>query len=185
MYKKFNLVEAFLFYICAAKDTYICTPNHIKINKKMSKLNFLKNEFPKLVKNLNPEAKGSWGVLNGQQMVEHMADSIREATGKEKLTILTPADKLDKAKEFAMSDKEFKPGTKNIKMSETPHQMRTTGIEQAIKEYEKELEGFVNYFETNKGATLPNSFFGNLNYEEWLHLFHKHATHHLKQFGLL
>ena len=48
----------------------------------MDKLNFLKTEFPKLLRNLNPEAKGEWGVLNGQQMVEHMAESISYATGK-------------------------------------------------------------------------------------------------------
>jgi hypothetical protein len=151
----------------------------------MNKLEFLRKDFPKLLHGLNPEAKGSWGVMSGLQMAEHMSASVREATGKEKLEILTPADKVEKAKEFAMSDKEFKPNTKNTKMPEQPLPVRNATMQEAIKEYEKELLDFINYFEINKGATLPNSFFGNLNFAEWLHLLHKHATHHAKQFGLL
>lgn len=151
----------------------------------MDKLKFLKENFPILLKELSPDAKGNWGVLNGQQMVEHMADSVREATGKESLQILTPADRVEKAKEFAMSDKEFKPLTKNSKMSETPAPVRNINMKEAIKEYQSELHDFIHYFEINKGATLPNSFFGNLNFAEWVHLFHKHAVHHAKQFGLL
>ena len=151
----------------------------------MAKLNFLKNEFPKLLKGLSPQAKGSWGVLKGQQMVEHMSDSVRVATGKEQHTILTPADKVEKVKDFAMSDKEFKPNTKNSMMSETPADVRKGNMEEAIKEFEGELHEFITYFETHKGATLPNPFFGNLNFDEWVHLFHKHAVHHCKQFGLL
>jgi hypothetical protein len=151
----------------------------------MSKLNFLKLEFPKLLETLNPTVKGSWGVLNGQQMVEHMADSIRVATGKEKHQILTPADKLDKVKDFAMSDKEFKPDTKNTTMPDVPEPVRNSSMQDAIAEYKNEWNDFINYFEAHKEQTLPNPFFGNLNFQEWVHLFHKHAVHHCKQFGLL
>jgi hypothetical protein len=151
----------------------------------MNKLDFLKIEFPRLAKTLAPDTMGSWGVLNAQKMVEHMADSVREATGKEKLQILTPVDRLDKMKEFAMSDKDFKPGIKNTKMPDNPLPPRTQSMQNAIDEYLQEVNDFVNYFETHKEATLPNSFFGNLNYGEWLHLFHKHAIHHCKQFGLV
>lgn len=151
----------------------------------MEKINFLKTELPLLFERLAPDTKGAWGVLNAQQMVEHMADSVREATGKLQLKVLTPEDKLPKAKEFVMSEKEFKPGTKNIKMPEIPSAARNKNMKEAIQEYQKELTDFINYFETNKGERLPNSFFGSLNFEEWVQLFHKHATHHLKQFGLL
>ena len=48
----------------------------------MDKLTFLETEFPKLLRTLNPDAKGEWGVLNGQQMVEHMTESVSFATGK-------------------------------------------------------------------------------------------------------
>lgn len=151
----------------------------------MDKLHFLKTEFPKLLQTLKPDAKGNWGVLNGIQMVEHMADSVKEATGKLHLTILTPEDRLEKVKEFALSDKDFKPNTQNIKMPTTPSPARNKTMQEAISEFENEVVDFLSYFENNKGGTLPNSFFGNLNFEEWTHLLSKHAKHHCKQFGLL
>lgn len=43
---------------------------------------FLKTEFIPLLHKLNSTDKGSWGVLNAQQMVEHFADSVMNASGK-------------------------------------------------------------------------------------------------------
>jgi hypothetical protein len=151
----------------------------------MDKLNFLKNEFPQLLEKLDPNAKGAWGVMNGQQMVEHMAESISFATGRNNQSLHTPAEHVGKYKEFAMSDKEFKPNTKNALMSETPVPTTKASMKDAIEGLKKEINAFIAYFENNKGATLTNSFFGDLNFGEWTHLFHKHAVHHCKQFGLL
>lgn len=151
----------------------------------MDKLNFLKTEFPKLLRTLDPLAKGEWGVMNGQQMVEHMAESISFATGKNNQALHTAPELVGRYKEFAMSDKEFKPNTPNALLSDTPSPIAKSSIEEAVLEVEKEIAAFVNYFETNKGSTLMNSFFGDLNFEEWTHLFNKHAVHHCKQFRLL
>lgn len=151
----------------------------------MDKLTFLKIEFPKLVRTLNPEAKGEWGVLNGQQMVEHMAESISYATGNNNQPLHSPVEHVDKYKSFAMSDKEFKPNTPNALMSAVPAPIIQSNMEEAVQEMEKQIAAFINYFETNKGATITNPFFGDLNFDEWVHLLHKHAVHHSKQFRLL
>ena len=151
----------------------------------MDKLHFLQNEFPTLVAKLKADTKGSWGVLNAQQMVEHMSDSISFATGKNNQALISPAGKVDVFKSFAMSDKEFKPNTPNSLMSEIPAPAKHNNMEASIDELKTTINDFVNYFESNKGATLTNPFFGNLNFEEWTHLLHKHAVHHCKQFGLL
>jgi hypothetical protein len=151
----------------------------------MEQLTFVQNELPKLFGKLTPETKGAWGVLGAQGMVEHMADSIREATGKLTLTVLTPADKVEGAKSFMMSDKPFKENTKNIKMAETPAPLRLANLTEAIAEYNSEVLDFIAYFKGKEETTLPNSFFGNLNFAEWTHLFHKHGMHHCKQFGLV
>lgn len=151
----------------------------------MDKLNFLKNEFPKLLQNLKADAKGSWGVMNGQQMVEHMAESISYATGKNNKNLHTAVEQLEKFKSFAMSDKEFRPNTKNALMGEVQEPIQKQNMAEAIQELEKQITSFINYFETNKDATITNPFFGNLNFEEWVHLLHKHAVHHCKQFGLI
>lgn len=151
----------------------------------MDKLNFIKNEFPKLLGKLDPHAKGSWGVMNAQQMIEHMAESVSFATGKNNQKLHTPVEQVEKYKEFAMSDKEFKPNTKNALMTELPIPTRKATMEEAIAELEKEIMNFTTFFENNPGAKLTNSFFGDLNFEEWTHLLHKHAVHHSKQFGIL
>lgn len=151
----------------------------------MDKLNFLKTEFPKLLRTLSSEAKGEWGVLNGQQMVEHMAESISYATGKNMQALYSPIEQVARFKEFAMSDKEFKPNTKNVLMSEAPVPVSKLTMEDAIRDLENITAAFINYFKTNNGATITNPFFGDLNFEEWVHLLHKHAVHHCKQFSLL
>jgi len=151
----------------------------------MDKLNFLKSEFPKMVATLNPESKGKWGVLNAQQMVEHMADSVSIATGKNNQKLHTPAEQVAAYKSFAMSEKEFKPNTKNALMSEVPAPVVKPTMAAAIKTYEETLADFINYFNQHEGATLTNPFFGELNFQEWIHLLHKHAVHHCKQFALL
>jgi hypothetical protein len=150
-----------------------------------NKLDFITNEFPQLLKKLDPNAKGAWGVLNAQQMVEHMAESISYATGKNNQQLHTPAEHLGKYREFAMSEREFNPNTKNALMPEVPAPSTKAGMQEAIEEMEKQTAAFISYFENNKNATLTNSFFGDMNFEEWVHLFHKHAVHHGRQFGLL
>jgi DinB superfamily len=151
----------------------------------MSKLLFLQTELPILLRTLSATAKGEWGVLNGQQMIEHLADAISYASGNNNQTLHSPIDQVDKYKAFAMSDKEFKPNTKNVLMSETPTPVLKSTVAEALEELEKQITAFINYFETNKGATITNPFFGELNFEEWTHLLHKHAVHHCKQFRLL
>ncbi len=151
----------------------------------MNKLFFIQNEFPKLVSILNGDEKGKWGVLNALQMVEHMADSVNMATGKNKQKLHTPPEHVQAYKNFAMSDKEFKPNTKNALMSETPIPSKTNSVKEAIKEYNESVANFISYFENKKETTLTNPFFGELNFDEWIHLLHKHAVHHCKQFGLL
>jgi len=151
----------------------------------MNKLDFLKTEFPRLLRTLDPARKGVWGVMNGQEMAEHMAESISFATGNNTQPLHTPVEHVAKYKEFAMSDKEFKPNTKNALMSETPVPAKKANMEEAVRDVEKQIADFVRYFEKHKGSTLTNSFFGDLNFEEWTHLFHKHAMHHLKQFELI
>ena len=151
----------------------------------MDKLKFLKTDFIKLLSTLKSTDKGNWGLLNGQQMVEHMSDSVRIANGKDKMQLHTPEKQVEAFRKFAMSDKEFKPNTKNALLSETPPPVRNANMQEAILELENEITAFISYFEINKDATITNPFFGDLNFEEWVHLLFKHAMHHCKQFGLM
>lgn len=149
------------------------------------KLDFLRNKFVPLLQNLEPDAKGRWGVLNGQQMVEHFSDALRNASGKLHLPRITPDEHLPKMREFLMSEKPFKENTKNPLMSEQPLPATHALMIDSINELQQELNEFFAAFEKNPALTTGNAFFGSLNYEQNVHLLHKHAQHHLKQFGLI
>ena len=151
----------------------------------MDKLNFIKNDFPKIVRSLSAEAKGNWGVLNAQQMVEHMSYSVHFATADFATELVTPERNIEKFRAYALGENEMAVNSKNRMLPDEPIPTKNIDMETAVKEYEAEVNAFVNYFETNKGATLMNPIFGEFTYDQWLHLHYKHAYHHAKQFGLV
>lgn len=150
-----------------------------------AKLEFLSVTFPNLVAQLDANANGAWGVMNAQQMVEHMSYSIRIANGRLPMEIVTPAESLEKVKGFMLSDKPFRENTKNSMLPDTALPITQLDMESAISELKNEIQLFVDVFQKEPDKMITNPFFGNLNSDEWLHLLHKHATHHARQFGLL
>lgn len=149
------------------------------------KLNFISNTVPALLLQLESTVHGKWGVLNAQQMVEHLSDSVRIANGKRVEKLLTPIENLERVRAFMLSDKPFKENTKNIQMPEIPAPIVNTSMQEAIQELKSELQDFVDTFENNALKTITNPFFGDLNFEEWTHLLHKHFEHHCRQFNLI
>ena len=149
-----------------------------------SKLNFLLNEYPAILRNLDPSKKAEWGKMNVHQMIEHMSDSVREANGKTPRTLLTPPERLQQSRDFLMSDKEFRPNTKNSMMGEEPLPVKHSSVEMSIEELEIELKDFQKHYASNPDSIIMNPFFGELDFNGWIQLLHKHAMHHLKQFGV-
>lgn len=146
---------------------------------------FFKEEYIPLLQKLTGKEVGAWGVLSPQGMIEHMTDSIGVAHGRIKEELQTPTAVLERVRAFALSDKEFKPDTKNSLMSETPAELRFLTIAEAIAELQEEINLFFKYYKENPEQKVLNPFFGEFNYDEWLHLLRKHAVHHLKQFNLI
>lgn len=144
---------------------------------------FLSETWFEYLNSLTGKEKPLWGKLSAQGMIEHMADSVAIAYGKQKLELQTPVELVEKAKAFAMSDKEFKPNTKNSLMSEEPAPLRHDNIKDAIQELHEEVSAFFSFYQHQPQAIVTNPFFGDMNYKEWVHLLYKHARHHLKQFG--
>ena len=151
----------------------------------MDKLNFIKTEFSTLLRTLTTETKGEWGMMNAQQMVEHMTYTINHATDDMGTELVTPERHIEKFRAYALGDNDLTVNSKNRMLPEDPIPVRNKDMEAAIQEYESKVEAFVNYFEKNKGATLMNPAFGEFTYDNWLHLMWKHAVHHAKQFALI
>lgn len=156
-------------------------------NMDREKFNFVTKDCLPLFKSIKADAIGNWGVMNGQQMVEHVAAFFYVSTEKIKFPLVTPAEHLPKYKEFLLSDKEFRENTKapaNV-IGEEALPLRFATMEEALENLNKAIVSFENYFtnDTNKKTLHP--VFGELNYEEWVLLHYKHVRHHLRQFGML
>lgn len=150
-----------------------------------TKLSFLLADFPALLLTLPAEAKGNWGAMNGQQMVEHFTDAILVAAGKITVPLLTPENSLPKMREFLFSDAPFQENIKNPLMSEEPAAFRQPDMSTAVSELKRALDAFVAAFQEDSSKEIINPFFGPLDYNGQVQLLHKHALHHLKQFGLV
>jgi hypothetical protein len=115
-----------------------------------------------------------------------MAEYISYTNGKRKMTLITPAEQLPAYRNFMLSEKEFRPNTPNALIGGKTKPVEMKSIAEAITAVRKEIDEFENYWkDKTEEHTLTNSFFGELNFEQQVHLLHKHSTHHLKQFGLI
>ncbi len=147
---------------------------------------FLQNEYIPLLQKLTPQQTGKWGKMDAQQMVEHVRDVCKLANGKIVLPLLiTDPEKLAKARAFMLSDALFRENTKVPVMPEEPRPHKYASMQEAIAKMEEELKAVFTFYQKNPSKTLVSPMFGDLNYEEQIHLLHKHAMHHLRQFGLV
>jgi hypothetical protein len=145
---------------------------------------FLKKKFISLLQQLNETVPARWGKMNVRQMIEHFTDVVMSANGKIKLPVITPAEKLPKFYEFLQSEKQFKENTKSPVLGDEPPPLRKNTKQAAIGKLQEELIFFFENFKNNPGLKTINPVFGELNFEENIQLLHKHALHHLRQFGI-
>jgi oxepin-CoA hydrolase/3-oxo-5,6-dehydrosuberyl-CoA semialdehyde dehydrogenase len=136
---------------------------------------------------LNADAVPAWGVMNAQEMVEHVNDFYNVSLEKIVFPCLTPADHLPKYKEFLYSDKPFKENTKAPAevLGDRPLPLRTSSLQDAKSVLTLTVNKFKTYFDSRDGYTSVHPVFGALTYEEWCMLHYKHVQHHFKQFGLI
>ena len=117
--------------------------------------------------------------------MEHFADAVKNASGKLILPVVNSGERLEKSREFLMTEMQFKENTKNPLIPETPFPLRKANMNAAIEKLQDELNYFFEAFENNPSLKTNNSIFGELDYTMNVQLLHKHALHHLRQFGLV
>lgn len=148
------------------------------------KENFLRTKFIFLLQKLRTDTPPLWGKMNVQQMIEHFTDVMMVASGKIKLPVVTPSERLPKLREFMMSEKPFKENTKSPVLAEDPAPLKKHTKEAAIGKLQEEIIYFFEAFEKSPGLKTNNPVFGELDFEMNIQLLYKHALHHLKQFGI-
>jgi hypothetical protein len=145
---------------------------------------FLRNELVEKLRGIDPSTKALWGKMNVHQMIEHMSYALRQANGKDPYTLLTPEANVERMQAFMMSEKPFKENTPNQLLPDEPAPPLKGTINEALAELQEEIIQFFLVFEKEPDKVITNPFFGDLTYEMWVQLLHKHAWHHLKQFGV-
>jgi hypothetical protein len=151
----------------------------------LEKLDFLQNYLIAKLLLLPAEEKGKWGKMNAQQMVEHLNGFFQVSTNEIHFPIVTPVEHLPKYKEFLMSDKPFRENTKAPVLPDEPFPLRHGNMQTAIDELQQTVKRFFSLFENNSDLKISHPVFGELDFEEWVQLHHKHVVHHLTQFGLM
>ncbi len=115
-----------------------------------------------------------------------MVLAFKTANGKIKVEeIITPPEKIQRSQEFILSDIPFKENTKNVLLPAEPFPIRNANYQEVLDKLEAEIAEMFRVYDEKPDLKLRNPIFGDIDRNLQIHLLHKHATHHLKQFGLL
>ncbi|MEI8052608.1 MAG: DUF1569 domain-containing protein [Bacteroidota bacterium] len=153
----------------------------------MNKSQFLKIDLFNHLQRLSEHKKPVWGKMNARQMVEHLAFFIDISTEKTIFPLSVTETDLPKYKAFLMSEKQFRENTKapsNVLGEETVP-ILYPDLQTSISVLQISVNQFFSFFKDNPEKNPIHPAFGHLNFDEWLLLHHKHATHHLRQFELI
>jgi hypothetical protein len=145
---------------------------------------FLKQEFIPLIQQIPPDRQPAWGLMNLQQMVEHMQAAVDLASGKINYEGDFVSPDPARMRAFLMSDKPFRENTQSPIFPQEPLPLRNHTLQGAIGELHSSLIDFFHAFESEPGRRVFNPVFGDLDFEGQTLLLYKHALHHLRQFGV-
>ena len=149
----------------------------------MDKLTFLQTDYINLLQQIDPNTKPVFGKMNVHQMIEHMSYAFRQASGLIPLPAVNDEATTQKMYTFMMSDKAFRDNTPNPYLPDEPEAPTHPSKTESIAALQQDIAHFKATFESEPDKRILNPFFGNLNFDEWTHLLHKHAQHHLRQFN--
>ncbi len=148
--------------------------------------NFLREEVPTLISELDTNTPTKWGLMKPQHMIEHLSGVVYISRKEANLPIITPEEKLERYRQFLWDDRPF------IKFANAPHlkqgelpNLRFPSLEEAKAVLIKNINAFYEFYEANPEATFIHPVYGMLNKEAWERFHYKHFIHHFKQFGLI
>lgn len=136
---------------------------------------------------LTNEHAPKWGLMNAQQMVEHLSLVVLGSIGKWGRVFTGNEERAAKMKTnfFAVAY----PFPKSVPMpgstGTAPPPLRATTMEGSKDLLKKTVEKFLHHYEENPTDEVQHPYFGLLNFAEWTNFHLKHFEHHLMQFGLV
>ena len=149
-----------------------------------AKIEFLQKKLVKAFSEIPSGQPPLWGKMTLQQMVEHFSETLRIASGRLYFSeVITPEAHLVKMRAFIEREKPFRENTINPLMPAIPAPVKNLSMAKALNELKSEVDYFFEFFDAHPIKTTRNPIFGDLNFEQNVHLLYKHALHHLRQFG--
>lgn len=150
-------------------------------------MQFIQTDLETVLTHLNKldtSTKPLWGKMNAQQMVEHLTDSLKMATGQFKCKLEISEEKIEPMQGFLASDK---PLPRDFKASFAPEHvsLRNEELELSVDEFVENWLNYTKFYEEHPTQKILHPYYGELNAEQWDRLNSKHLTHHFQQFGLL
>lgn len=147
---------------------------------------FITEEVPGLLNGLTSNSEPQWGLMDAQQMVEHVSSVFYISMHDVGLKITTPADKLEIVRGFLWNDR---PMARNFFIegvsNREPVTYKFETLDKAKTILLVSIRKFYDYYQQNPEATRIHPVFGLLNFEEWERFHFKHLQHHFSQFGLV
>ncbi|MEZ4632689.1 MAG: DinB family protein [Deinococcales bacterium] len=143
------------------------------------------SEIPNYLSTLSESSRPLWGDFSPQQMVEHLIWIFRGSNGDLNFPVLTPAEKLERNRQFLMSDQ---PIMKNFKISllaEGLPALEYPDLASAKAALIAQSDRFIQRYQAKDETIYNNAVFGPLTVGEWHHFHYKHCLHHLAQFDLV
>jgi len=140
-------------------------------------------ELLQRLKNVRPDSTRRWGRMSAPQMICHLTDAFRIATG-EKAVAGTPTFR-DRTiiKWIALHLPLAWPEGSIRTVPEVDQEVDGTTPTEFTRDV-AELETRLRAFAARRGATyLPHPIFGRLSESQWLRWGYLHVDHHLRQFG--
>ena len=152
--------------------------------KTTSTKQFLKEKFPTLLLQLNPNKEPTFGLMTPQHMIEHLVWVIKTSIKDHGEAINPPTDKQLAFQKFIKKGAILKHRPTDKTKADLP-KLRYDNIEKALAQIPIAVDRFYNHIESNKKKETYHPFFGVISFDD-LEFFHaQHCRYHLWQFGLL
>ena len=128
---------------------------------------------------LKPEALPRWGQFTAPQMVCHLADALKMASGTLPVRTRKMPIRYPPLKQLIIY---WLPFPKSAPTAPELLSRRATEWHGEMQELKQELERFTQ--RGPSGPFVPHPAFGKLTPRAWGVLVYRHTDHHLKQFGV-
>ena len=139
------------------------------------------NQLIERINRLSADTPRQWGKMNAAQMISHLQEPMKVATGEARLKHSLIGILFGRIAKKKM----MKPGPFSKNLPTAP-----TFLRKDERDFEKEKVITVSLIKqfANEGSDIlsknPHPFFGKMTVEEWDTLGWKHIDHHLTQFGV-